>query len=229
MKKEDIHIDDIWRILNGNIPLEFYIELFIRALVVYLLIAFGMRYMRKRITAELNRTELAGMATLAAATGLVILAPDRGILPAVIVFLVLLISKRFVDNKNYRNESFEDLTEGHMSILIKDGVLQLQEMKDTRITREQLFAQLRAKEVIHLGTVQRMYMEVSGSFSLVKKEKSTPGLAVIPDWDKDFLKEQTISSDTLVCANCGTLNEKKLNKCTCCKSNELKEALMDKQ
>src|ERR1700709_2065014 len=129
MKKEDIHIDDLWRILHGNIPLEFYVELFIRAFVVYLLIAFGMRYMRKRISSELNRTELAGMATLAAATGLVILAPDRGILPAVIVFLVLIGCKRIVDRKNYRDEKFESLTEGNMSTLVKDGVLQLKEME----------------------------------------------------------------------------------------------------
>ncbi len=228
MKKEDIHIDDLYRILHGNIPLDFYFEIFIRSIVVYLLIAFGMRYMRKRITSELNRTELAGMATLAAATGLIILAPDRGILPAIIVFLVLILFKRIVDRKNYRNEKFEYLTEGHISVLVKDGVLQLDEMEKTRITQEQLFAQLRSGEIIHLGTVKRLYLEVSGGFSILESTEPRPGLAVIPDWDKDFLAEQKKSPDKVCCRNCGSIYPKGKTICNTCGNETFNEALIDK-
>lgn len=229
MKKEDIHLDDLYRIIFGQIPLDFYIEIAIRSIVVYLLIAFGMKYMRKRITSNLNRTELAGMATLAAATGLIILAPDRGILPAIIVFLVLIGCKRIVDRKNYRDEKFESLTEGNMSILIKDGVLDLREMEKTRITQEQLFAQLRSGSVIHLGTVKRLYLEVSGAFSIVKNNEPKPGLSVIPDWDKDFLNEQEKSPDTISCCICGAIYPKGETKCKICKSESFNEALVDKK
>lgn len=229
MKKEDIHIDDFYRIIFGQIPLDFYIEIFIRSIVVYLLIAFGMKYMRKRITSNLNRTELAGMATLAAATGLIILAPDRGILPAVIVFLVLIGCKRIVDRKNYRDEKFESITEGNMSTLIKDGVLQLEEMEKTRITQEQLFAQLRSGSIIHLGSVKRLYLEVSGAFSIVKNNEPKPGLSVIPDWDKDFLNEQEKSPDTISCCICGSTYPKGETKCKVCGSDSFNDALVDKK
>src|SRR3982751_6916248 len=117
MKKYDIKITDLYRFLNGQVPPEFYVELIIRTLFVFLVITFGLRYMGKRISSQLSRSELAALSTLAAATGLVILAPDRGLIPPLIVIAVIIGIKRWVHKKNIRSEKFEFMSEGHLTTL----------------------------------------------------------------------------------------------------------------
>ncbi len=204
MKKEDIHIWDLERILLGDVPLEFYIELAIRALFVYLIITFGMRLMGKRISSDLTRSELAAVATMAAATGLIILAPDRGMLPPLVVLFVLIVIKWAVHKLTYRFPKTEDTTEGSMSTLVTDGVMQLQEMKKTRISAEQLFSQLRGGGIRQLGAVRRLYMEANGSFTVIKNEEPVPGLAVIPAWDSELLARFRKVEEAQVCKICGT-------------------------
>jgi uncharacterized membrane protein YcaP (DUF421 family) len=220
MKKDDIHITDLYRLLNGEVPPEFYIELIIRTLFVYLVITFGLRYMGKRISSQLSRSELAALSTLAAATGLVILAPDRGLIPPLIVIGVIIGIKRWVQKKNIRSENFEFLAEGHLTTLVYDGVLQLKPMQDARISKEQLFAQLRAQEIMHLGMVKRVYHEANGSFTIIKAENAFPGLPVIPEWDQDFLAEQKRSGESNVCTHCGKRQQLEENNCANCKNDK---------
>jgi uncharacterized membrane protein YcaP (DUF421 family) len=224
MKKEDIEITDIVRILFGPVPPEFYIEMVIRALFVYLVITFGMKYMGKRISSQMSRSELAAMATLAAATGLVIMDPQRGLLPPLIVLGVILFIKWIVDKGNYRSERLEFITEGHYSTLIEDGVLNTHEMKKVRLSKEQLFAQLRGLNIIHLGTIKRLYMEANGAFSIVKSNEKKPGLPVIPPEDTAFINEFN-RSDRKACKHCGHLQRQGENNCSNCGSAEWTESI----
>jgi uncharacterized membrane protein YcaP (DUF421 family) len=156
------------------------------------------------------------MASLAAATGLIIMAPDQGLLPPVIVLTVMLSIKWLLDKANYRSEKIEHLTEGHFSILIRDGVLQTDEMLQTRMSREQLFAQLRESGIIHLGKVKRMYIEANGAFTVIKDKGNNPGLPVIPGWDKDFLAGLHRVNDMDVCSHCGNIKERQSDACKNC-------------
>jgi len=219
MKKEDIHLSDWQRILMGDIPAEFYIELIIRTLFVYLVITFGMKYMGKRISAELNRSELAAIATLAAATGLVLLTPERGLLPPIIILIVILGIKSALDWFNYKYSKAEGLAEGKLSVLVEEGILQMKQMKSTRISREQLFAQLRSEQIIHLGTVKRMYLEANGAFSVLRENEPKPGLAVIPEWDQDFINEYKKDQEQFVCTKCGRLEKQNHGRCRTCGNN----------
>jgi uncharacterized membrane protein YcaP (DUF421 family) len=200
--------------------------LIIRTLFVYLVITFGLRYMGKRISSELSRSELAALSTLAAATGLVILAPDRGLIPPLIVIAVIIGIKRWMQKKNIRSEKFEFLSEGHLTTLVYDGVLQLKPMQDSRISKEQLFAQLREQEIIHLGMVKRLYHEANGSFTVIKSENAFPGLPVIPEWDHDFLNEHERSNESTVCTRCGKKREAGEEKCANCKNEKWEPGLV---
>lgn len=222
--KNDIRLDDFRRILVGEVPAEFYIETVIRALLVYILLVAGMRLMGKRINAELNRTELAAISTLAASTGLILLSPDRGLLPAVVAIGVLLFIKRMVNHQTFLHKKAEDIAEGSLGILIKSGVIQIKELKKTGLTREQLFAQLRGMGVMHLGNVFRLYFEANGDFSLLKEEKESSGLSVIPDWDQEFLNEQEMAG-TQVCSRCGSGGQGTHKECPNCGNDGWKEAV----
>jgi uncharacterized membrane protein YcaP (DUF421 family) len=202
MSKE-IKLNDFTRILVGEVPAEFYIELLIRLTITFIVALVAMRLIGKRMAAQLSRNELAALVSIAAAIGVVIQAPDRGLLPAILIAFLIVLIGRWIATRAAKNKKFEKISQGNIAVLVKDSVLQLQTMESVRISKERVFAQLRSDEVKTLGEVKRLYIEANGRFSLIKEEPIKPGLSIVPDWDEDMVKEQETIRDKLVCVTCG--------------------------
>lgn len=203
MNSQDIHLTDPLRILIGEVPLSYFIELVIRAAAVYLILMISMRSMGKRMSSQLSRNELAALVSLAAAVGVPMMAPDRGLLPAVIIAFVLITIERAIAKQGCKSEAFESFAQGRLSILVRDGVVCVKELEQVSLSHERLFAQLRSNGVLQLGTVARFYMEANGNFSLVTSSNPQPGLSVLPPWDdelRDFFHEHP---ENKVCGQCG--------------------------
>jgi len=198
-----IFLVDIGRILNGNTPPVFYIEIIIRAVFVYVLIIAGLRFMGKRMASRLSRNEVAAMASLAAATGMPIQTPDKGLLPALVMALVVILAQRIIATISTRRQTFERLTQGAIGTLVLDSCLQVDEMQKSRISRARLFSQLRGSSIRHLGEVKRLYLEAGGSFTLIRNNEHKPGPSVLPDWDQEFTDEQKRAPEVIVCSHCG--------------------------
>jgi len=203
MKPEDIHLSDWLRMLFGQVPWQFYIELIIRAFLVYVLLLVSMRLLGKRMATQLNGIELAAMVALASAIGVPLLSYTNGILPAFIIAFVIIVITRSIAAMTYKSQRFEVLTEGDIDCLVQDSVIDFGVMKRVRVTRERLFSQLRSEKIFHLGAVKRVYMESNGGFTIIKNETPKPGLSVLPDWDVDFVKRKLKKTDTTICAVCG--------------------------
>jgi uncharacterized membrane protein YcaP (DUF421 family) len=119
-----------------------------------------------------------------------------------------------------------------LDTLVKDGVMLLKTMRRVRISRERLFAQLRSENLDHLGRVKRVYMEANGTFTLVPEEEKTPGLLVLPDWDKSFINEKLTWTDLLICKECGekkpeNARNKEHVKCKNCGADEWTKAVVE--
>jgi uncharacterized membrane protein YcaP (DUF421 family) len=203
----DIHLSDWQRILVGEVPGSFYIELAIRALMVYFLLMISMRLMGKRMSSQLGRNEMAALVSLAAAIGVPLGAPDRGLLPAVVIAFVVVFTERWIASKTYRSQSFEKISQGNIDMLIKDAVIDFKAMKRIGLSRERLLSQLRSLGIKQLGKVERLYMEANGSFTLIKQKEPRPGLSIIPRWDNEFQARLKKSEQILVCQHCGHTKE----------------------
>src|ERR1700743_968274 len=118
MQSWEIHIYDWVRILFGNVPPEFFIEVILRVTFIYFLVIFCIRLMGKRMASQLSRNELTAIASLAASIGIPIQTPDRGLLPALLVALIVVAAQRLVSAKLSRNEPFERKSQGNISILV---------------------------------------------------------------------------------------------------------------
>ena len=228
MKKHEIHLSDLQRILIGEVPGMFYIEVIIRAIVFYLILIGAMRLMGRRMASQLSRIEMAAMVSLAAAIGVPLQSPDRGILPAVVIALVVVSIERIISYFATKNEKFEARTQDQLDVLVEDSVLKLKEMQRTRITKDRLCAHLRAEGLTHLGSVQRLYLEANGSFTLIRAPEAKPGLNILPAWDDEFIQELE-RTDVLVCAMCGKEQGTEDIKGTCfnCSSTEWDQAVTD--
>jgi uncharacterized membrane protein YcaP (DUF421 family) len=202
MKKDQIRLDDWQRILFGEAPPEFLIETLVRAIIIYLILLVVVRILGKRMTGQLTLTEMAVMVTVGAMISPSYEAPDRGIVLAVVAMICLLIFQRGITLMEFKNSKFEDVSQGQLTILIKDGILQLGNLADTRISKQQIFAQLRGQNIYNVGEVKRLYIETCGEFSFYKLDEPKPGLSTLPPDDKSIHKTQSCADDIVACTSC---------------------------
>lgn len=214
MKPDEIKLSDWARIIFGETSPGFFVEVVIRTLIIFLLLIISMRVFGKRMAAQITRIELVALFSLAAAIGVPLQAPDRGLLPAFVIALVVVGIGRGVASLAFRNQKFEARVKDRLSILINDGVVDMKKLKGTSLTTERVFATLRSEGIRHLGEVKRLYFQSNGTFSLVKETQPLPGLCVLPLHDQAIRDEQTQTGEQ-VCRNCGHHQKQKVREQTC--------------
>jgi uncharacterized membrane protein YcaP (DUF421 family) len=234
MKPEEIKLSDWHRIFAGPVPAEFYIELIIRGIMVYLILVVTMRLMGRRVIPGTSRLQLSAIVALGSAIGVPLLTPANGMLPAFIITAIIILITRSISWLSLRNRKMELSILGNKSALVENGVMNLKAMQAARITRERLFAQLRFEHQVQMGKVKRMYMEASGTFTMIESEETNPGLLLIPDWDTEFVNDQVEKTDQQVCLRCG--NEKPADntrqekvKCPNCGASQWTQAVIEKE
>ncbi|MGN6639360.1 MAG: DUF421 domain-containing protein, partial [Mucilaginibacter sp.] len=202
MKKYEIHLADWHRILFGEAPPLFLLEVFIRTVIIYLFLLFILRWLGKRMSGQLTILEMAVMLTLGAIVSVGMQVPDRGIILSMFVLFCTLAFQQGLSWLGVKSARMEELTQGRISTLLKDGVIDLEELARCRISRQQLFAELRCKGIFNLGDVRRVYLEACGIFSIIPMHTPVAGLTTLPpgDYKADSLLHHT--SD-FACKNCG--------------------------
>jgi uncharacterized membrane protein YcaP (DUF421 family) len=208
MKEYEISITDLQRIFIGQVTGYFYIEAIFRILIIYLLLVGSMRLMGKRMSSQLSRNEMAAISSLAAAIGIPLMNPDRGILPAVIIAMIIIAFQVLVARKAAASRKFEALTQDRLEVVAEDGKMNPKVMMHTRVSRDRVFAELRSSNITHLGMVNRMYFEASGNFTIVQASEPKPGLSIIPEWDKELISDLLSPVSKQVCYHCGEENSK---------------------
>src|ERR1700712_538049 len=126
---------------------------------------------------------MAALVSLAATVGIPMQTPDRGLLPALLVAVVVIGIQRIIAWNAFRNKLFEQLAMDDIDVLVKDGCLQLKTLRKNALSREIVVAQLRSEGIDHLGKVQRLYLESNGTFTVKRSPDPPPGLSLIPDFD----------------------------------------------
>jgi len=223
MKKEDIHFGDWQRMFIGDVPAGFYWEVVLRIAVIYLVLMVSMRLMGKRMASQLSRNEMVAMVSLAAAIGVPLQSPDRGILAAIVISIVVIAVQQLAAWLASRNQKLESMTQGDLTVLVADGRINLDQMKRNGITRERVFAQLRGQGIRHLGEVKRLYFEASGSFTFIPARDAMPGLIVLPLHDPAFHGKVCRPTERFVCSRCGQLMPQSpgTNRCPACENEHL--------
>jgi uncharacterized membrane protein YcaP (DUF421 family) len=229
MQKEDIHLSDWYRILIGDAPVEFLLEVFIRTSVVYLVLLVVMRLLGKRMNGQLTNLELAVMLTMGAILAPAMQLPDRGVLSGILALVCALGFLRGTNWLGFQNSKAEKTIQGTETVLVKDGIFQLEQMNENRLSHQQVYAALRSENVYNLGKVKRLYLEAYGMFSIYQDEKGKPGLSVLPPDDPEIqsIYDQA-TTDHLACQNCGNtaLAHPLPGNCSVCQANQWSNAVL---
>jgi uncharacterized membrane protein YcaP (DUF421 family) len=196
---------DWHRLLIGDAPWAFLLEVVIRILFVYSVLVLVVRLLGKRLSGHVGNLELAVMLAIGAIVSVPFQDPMRGVLPGVVLLCCLLALQRGLSALGVRYRAVEEATHKHATLLVADGELVLKEMQAASISTPQLFSVLRGKGLRHLGQARRVYLEPYGCFSVFRQEPAKPGLSLAPAWDQALDEGLPRAPESVACSRCGAV------------------------
>jgi uncharacterized membrane protein YcaP (DUF421 family) len=182
MEKSVIPFD--WtRLLLGEPPVGFLWEIVLRVVLIYGFALLMMQLMGKRARTQMNPLEFLVIIALGSATGDVMFYPEVPLAYAALVVAMLVLIGALVARVEARSERFRSLLESEPTVLIADGKLLSHKLVSERISRGELFSQLREAGVEHLGQVRVAILELSGRISVFKypEGQERQGESVMPE------------------------------------------------
>lgn len=220
---------DFEKILFGEEDWSFIPEIMLRTLIMYLVVLVGLRVLGKRGVRQLSIFELVVIIGLGSAAGDPMFYKEVGILSAVAVFVVVIVSYRVTAYFVNKNKKFEILLEGHCTCVIENGRFAIENFEKEDLAQDEFFAELRLKNVAHLGQVKLAILETNGSISVFyyKDDDVKYGLPILPALFAN--KKQEIKyKDYYSCSFCGLtqLSEPTARQiCKCCKKDKWVKAI----
>ena len=186
----------------------------IRVVILYLLIVISMRIMGKRQIGELHPTELVVTIILSEIAAIPLQDNEIPLLNSISAILLLVAFELISSLLIIKSVKFRKLLLGNSLIVIRDGKIDLEQMKRLRFSLEDLLETLRGKDIFDISEVQYAILETNGQVSVMLKPEYNPATAGqlgVPTEDcgvhRTVLYDGKIVADGF--ADCG-LDEKKL-------------------
>lgn len=223
-----------WKeLLLGTEEWDFLWETMLRTLIMFLVIMIGLRILGKRGIKQLSVFELVVIIGLGSAAGDPMFYKDVGILPALVVFALIIGLYKAITYFIGKSKSFEKLVEGPPICLIKDGKFETGNFRKEALGADEFFAELRQQGVSQLGQIEQAIEESSGSISVFfySEEEVKYGLPIMPG-SLDGAVVEITEPGYYACTFCGyTEKLKPVKKHTCagCKKNEWVKATNKKR
>lgn len=194
------------RILWNELPYAFLLEVVFRSAVMFVLLLITLKIAGKRGVKQLSVFEVVIIISLGSAAGDPMFYEDVGILPALTVFVTIILMYRLVTWLSAKSPWFESLVEGKTKCLIQDGRFALSEFEKGGLAQDEFFSQLRLKGIEHLGQIKAAYMESNGEIStfFFKDNEVRYGLPLLPE--RFNARSKLISTKGIhACTFCGNL------------------------
>lgn len=218
---------DFKQILLGSEDWNFLLETVVRTIIMFVIIILGLRLLGKRGVKQLSVFELVVIIGLGSAAGDPMFYKDVGIIPAMVVFTMIISLYTIITYFIGKSKKFENLVEGKPICLINEGVFCIDDFKKESLGEDEFFAELRLKGVSHLGQIEKAIEEISGEISVFYYEDKDIkyGLPIMPGSLDNVIKLIAVKKH-YSCTFCGfteELNNGKHN-CKVCGKDEWVES-----
>ncbi|EOR94377.1 protein of unknown function DUF421 [Arcticibacter svalbardensis MN12-7] len=188
-------------------PVTFLLEVVLRSVVMFVIITITLRASGKRGIKQLSIFELVLIIGLGSAAGDPMFYEDVGILPALTVFIVIISLYIGITKLTDKFRWFELILEGKPLYVIREGNLIMDSFKESGLSKDEFFSELRQQNVEHLGQVKTVLIETSGEISILfyPDEEVKPGLPIFPHELTEATKDIPLSG-LFCCSQCGQLD-----------------------
>lgn len=199
-------------------------ETILRSFIMFVVILVSLRILGKRGVKQLSVFELVVIIGLGSAAGDPMFYKDVGILPAILVFAMVVGLYSLLTFMIGHNKKFEDLVEGRPVCLIKEGKFSIDNFKKEALGEDEFFAELRMQGISQLGQVEEAIEESSGNISVFfyPDDEVKYGLPIMPNSLKETVKVIPAAGH-YSCIFCGYTQELvpvQNQTCPQCKKNE---------
>ena len=159
----------------------------------------------KKEVRQFSMLELVVIIGLGSAIGDPMLHSDVGLLQAGVVVLVVLVCYRVVNKWTNRSRAAGDWLEGRVVRVLTENGVDRKALDGEGLSVDELFGELRVKQVDHLGQVRAVYVEVNGDLSVYfrDEEEVRPGLPIEPELLADARPSSHAEPTPVSCRECG--------------------------
>ena len=141
----------------------------LRTVLLYIVIIFAVRIMGKRQISDLQTSGLVVTLLISDIASIPMQNTDQTMLSGIIPIFVLLVCEIFVSLFMMKSNKFRKIICGKPVIVINNGEIDQKAMTDLRMSTEDLFEELRQKDVFDIQEVSFAIIETNGKMSILKK------------------------------------------------------------
>lgn len=146
----------------------------IRTVILYCLVVFTMRLMGKRQIGQLEPFELAIAIMISDLASLPMQDLRIPLIYGIIPIITLLILQSTITILELKSEKFSKLLTGKPSILIKNGKIDIKELRNERLCFNDLLEELRLEGYYNISDIEFAILETSGQLSVFPKSSIKP-------------------------------------------------------
>lgn len=177
---DDIVPFDWPRLLMGDLPPLFLLEILFRTLVILLWTGALLRWIGGRSISQLSIVEFLLVIALGSAVGDAMFYPEVPLVHALLVILIVVLVDKAIDIAIRRWSRAKTVIDGHPVEVLRDGRILCDGMLARQIGTTELLEMLRLERVENLGQLRHAYLEASGVVSIFPADPPRPGLAIVP-------------------------------------------------
>ncbi len=145
------------------------LNVLIKTIIIYFFSMFAMRLMGKRQAGELQPFELVIAIMIADVASMPMNSSGIPITYGIVPIVTLLLLHNFIAFITMKSEKLRAVVSGKPSIIIHKGVIVEKELKRLNYNFNDLFEQLRTKNVINISDVHYAVLETNGELSVMLK------------------------------------------------------------
>ncbi len=150
---------------------------FIRTLIVYAVLVVSIRLMGKRQVGQMEPEEFVVTMLLANLASLPMQDNAFPLFTGIVPILTVLAMELLLATLSLRSILLRRVLCGKPVILIENGRVVQENLRNTRLTQDELCCQLRQKDVLDISTVQYAILETNGTVSVFPFPKFRPASA----------------------------------------------------
>lgn len=160
----------------------FAAEIVVRVTVMFTMVILFLRFTGKRGVRQLSIFELTIILSLGSIAGDPMFTEDLPLIQALLIMSVVIGLYRLCTWLMMKCQRFEDLLEGKPIYIVEDGMLVLEDIEQGKMSHDEFFAELRQRNVEHLGQVRTGLLETDGTLSvlLFPEDEVRFGLPLFP-------------------------------------------------
>ena len=147
---------------------------FIRSVLLYAVVIFAVRPMGKRQLGELQPSELVITILISNIATLPLENPSIPLLTGILPILVLVCFEVITSWLSLRSKKLRKLISGSPKIIIRNGKIVQQTMRELRFTIDDLLVALRSQQIFTPEEVQFAIVETTGTVSVYPKSAYRP-------------------------------------------------------